>query len=313
MTTLNWLDENEHRAYPLTTDAPDAAWVGGLVDAAFYLGSDIPLDLDQDLEQLSLTEIVVHGAGSAREFASTWTFTHTSGGAAVVDSAVITVSVPANPARHSTWKGSSPGGKSTGKITLGDPSLITSTGAISVPLEDRVLRVLGDAATQQIRVYNTVRPSSYRPYFTADVTKSPAQNYLDAVANSPYGGVSTARLVTTAGTTLSGGVSLAAGYNADVSADGAGNRVSFGLRVGGGDGRYCDEPAAGVGYSGTLRAINGQPAVRGDLWLSVGPDFEVLLDQDNHKVTIRLKPLSDALGCGRSTEQQEPAAIPGPP
>ena len=306
MSTLNWLEENLHRSYPFTREAPDGEYLYSLVDAAFVLGQDFDYDLDQEQEELRLVSVVVSGG-------STWTFRHYRAGAVVPESPDLVFAIPQNPAPQSTWSCTTAGTLSHGYITLGDPAKIVTDLTLAAPLEDRVVRAHGVATTQTIRVFNTIRPASYRPYFTSDPAKSPAQNYLDAVAASPYGGVSTAYAVATAGTTITGDLEFVPGYNTVVSQDTGGNRVTFELSVGAGQGRDCTVPPAGTGYAGTLRGLNGQPGSRGDLWLTTGKDFELIPDQDNFRITIRLKALSALQGCGQPTAQSEPAGIQGPP
>jgi hypothetical protein len=312
MSTLDWLDENEHRNYPFTVDATAGQWLYSLVDADVVLGADFAFDLDQD-DAIVLVDISLSGAGTAAQYSSTWSFRHIRDGVQVADSPVLTVAVPANPARHSTWRGSSPGGQSSIKITIGDAAGVTATGAVVCPLEDRTVRVYGAAATQTIRVFNTVRPESYKPYFVSSPIKSAAQNYLDAVANSPYGGVKTNTLVTAPGDLVTGAVVFAPGNNAVVQGNSVAQSISISLEPGAGEGRDCTTPAPGQGYAGTVRAINGQGGTRGDLSLVAGSGFEIVTNQDNFSVTIKLKALSDAQGCGKAIEQKEPSAIPDPP
>lgn len=304
MSTLNWLEENLHRAYPFTEDSSLGGYRAALADISVRLSAQFAYDLDQDTEQLRLVSIVVSGS-------SVWTFRHYRNGVAVAGSPALQITLPENPAPLSTWRFRTLDG-SLLSLVVGDPEQIVTVSPASAVLEDRVVRTVTTGTSTSLSAYNEYRPGSYRPFFVANPDKSPAQNYLDAVALAPLelksrGVVDSSSLMTF------NSVNVVAGYNATVTGNPEAQKITLGFTVGAGQGRDCEAVTASSTVTGTLRGINGMEGVRGNLLLTASDDFTSTTDQDNYLVTIEQKPLSEATGCGKDTTQQEPPAIQGPP
>lgn len=311
---MDWLNENALRAYPFVEGSVAGTYQYCIVDALFTLGTDFAFDYSEETSELRLVSVVFTGPA--------WELTvgYYQHGAVVVGVPPLVFVVPIGAPRHTVIRAQTAGNLSHGFITVGDVTKF-NVGTPGAAFEIRTVISVASSAAKTIKVYNADRRAAYRPYFTADPGKTPAQNYTAAKTAAPYWAVN--RCMDPAeGTIPAGTCTLLPGFNVGIQGDPGAREITFTLSIGAGVCRLCgiydyvlskvgtSDPCADLNgdgivdaadvviaadltvapkeitYQGVLRTFNGTPAVAGELRLSVGRQCSLVGYPEQQKLVL---------------------------
>jgi hypothetical protein len=310
---IDWLNENSRRAYPFVDAAPVGGYREAIVDAVFTLGSDYDFDFSEETSEFRLVTVA--------NVSGVWqlTFQYFQHG----------VQVPATPSMVFTLGAGGPKdvviravtAGSHGFLTIGDSDkfAVESPGAA---VEARTILAPSGGTGQTVKVYNSDRRKSYRPYFIANPGKTPGQNYRDAKAAAPAWNPNIC-LQPPVGA-LTGTVYWLAGFNTTILPSLSTQSIFFGLSVGAGGCNLCgiyDYVQSKMGtsdvcadlnkdgivdaadlalaqtltvtpkeitFQGSLRSFNGALPSGGDLVFTVGPRVTIVAIPDTNTLELKV-------------------------
>lgn len=308
---IDWLNENSRRAYPFVDSAPVGGYREAIVDAVFTLGADFDFDFSEETSELRLVSVA--------DSSGVWvlTFQYYQYGAVVPGTPSLVFTLGAGGPKDVVIQAAT--ASSHGFLTIGDSDkfVVESPGAA---VEARTILAPAGGSGQSVKVYNSDRRKSYRPYFVADPGKTPGQNYRDAKSAAPTWQPNICLDAPEA--TLTGTVSWLAGFNTIVLPSLSTQTIFFSLNVGAGGCNLCgiydyvqsklgssdlcadlnkdgtvdsadlqiaadlsvSSPA--ITFQGSLRCLNGALPSGGDLILTAGPRVTITSIQDTNTVEL---------------------------
>jgi len=278
---LDWLNENEQRAYPFVVGSPAGGYLKGIVDALFFLGTDFSYDLNDETTQIRLSTVARSGVD--------WvlTFQHFQNNSLVSTSPDIVFRFGIGTLRHTLITTTTPG-MTRAALVIGDPSAFSAASPGAV-LEDRVV-VMAPQSLQSVTVYNAERRKSYKPFFVSTPGNSAATDYaLAKAAAGPF----IPNIVLRPGVTiLSDVISIENGNNTEVTADLAAHEVTIRFGVGLGKGVTCTTlTELGVVHhsytgQGALQSLNDLYPADGDLAFVVGSKMKSVSIPEQNLIQI---------------------------
>jgi len=308
---IDWLNENARRAYPFVDSAPTGGYREAIVDAIFTLGEDFDFDFSEETSELRLVS-VASGAGL-------WTFTfeYFQHGAVVPGTPSMVFELGAGGPKDVVIQATTT--NSHGFLTIGDPSKLAVQNP-DAAVEARTILAPVTSSGQSVKVYNSDRRKSYRPYFNADPGRTPGQNYNDAKNAAPPWSPNVC-LDAPEGT-LTGTVFWVPGFNTAILPSLSTQSIFFSLNVGADGCNLCGvyayvESKLGtsdacadlnkdgivdsadlalaaslvvapkeITFQGCLRSINGFLPSGGDLVLTAGPQVTITSEKDTNTIVL---------------------------